>query len=120
MAPSSGHTFQEVSTIRSGYLRLVQLVPILILKRWPAKPAFEHLVSTVHEQVPILHNFEFADFTRALLAGRTPLVPWGMPYSLPCHCPNRSGHLQGVQCALQSLPQRECPMSSFCFLNCLP
>ncbi len=45
MAPSSGHISQEVSTIRSVYFRLVQLVSISAWKRWPAKPAFEHLVS---------------------------------------------------------------------------
>ena len=45
-----------------------------------------------------------------LLAGCAPFVPWGVSYSLPCHCPNRSGHLQGVQCALQSVPQREYPI----------
>lgn len=39
-----------------------------------------------------------------LFAGGSPLVPRGLPHTLPCHCPNRAGHLQRVRGTLQDLP----------------
>lgn len=40
-------------------------------------------------------------------AGGASSFPWHLSHSLPSHCPNRDGHLQGVQRAIQSLPHCE-------------
>ena len=40
----------------------------------------------------------------AFVAGGASSVSWHLPHSLPCHCPYCDGHLQGVQCAIQDLP----------------
>ena len=44
------------------------------------------------------------EWNTLLFAGGSPLVPRGLPHTLPCHCPNCAGHLQRVWGTLQDLP----------------
>ena len=68
--------------------------------------------------VTICNTCSCALLIRCLCTGCASSVPRGMPYPLPCHCPHCSGHLPGVQCTVQSLPQCELSMLAGCVQRC--